>query len=60
MSAAAAAIDVAALLARLGTTPRRVTADSRLVRAGDAWRIRMKRVDLLDAGEPLPMIQLFP
>jgi hypothetical protein len=30
------------------------------VRAGDAWRIRMKRVDLLDAGEPLPAIQLFP
>lgn len=36
------------------------TATHRLVRAGDAWRIRMKRVDLLDAGEPLPAIQLFP
>ena len=32
----------------------------RLVRAGDGWRIRLKRVDLLDAGEPLPAIQLFP
>jgi len=36
------------------------TATHRLVRAGDAWRIRMKRVDLLDAREPLPAIQLFP
>lgn len=36
------------------------TATHRLVRAGDAWRIRLKRVDLLDAGEPLPAIQLFP
>ena len=36
------------------------TATHRLVRAGDAWRIRMKRVDLLDAGEPLPAIQLLP
>lgn len=36
------------------------TATHRLVRAGDAWRIRCKRVDLLDAGEPLPAIQLFP
>jgi 3-phenylpropionate/cinnamic acid dioxygenase small subunit len=36
------------------------SATHRLVRAGDAWRIRMKRVDLLDAGEPLPAIQLFP
>ena len=36
------------------------TATHRLVRAGDAWRIRMKRVDLLDAAEPLPAIQLFP
>lgn len=35
-------------------------ATHRLVRAGDAWRIRLKRVDLLDAGEPLPAIQLFP
>ena len=36
------------------------SATHRLVRAGDAWRIRCKRVDLLDAGEPLPAIQLFP
>jgi 3-phenylpropionate/cinnamic acid dioxygenase small subunit len=36
------------------------SATHRLVRAGDAWRLRMKRVDLLDAGEPLPAIQLFP
>ncbi|NML45838.1 SnoaL-like domain-containing protein [Ramlibacter sp. G-1-2-2] len=36
------------------------SATHRLVRAGDAWRIRLKRVDLLDAGEPLPAIQLFP
>ena len=36
------------------------SATHRLVRAGDAWRIRMKRVDLLDAGESLPAIQLFP
>jgi 3-phenylpropionate/cinnamic acid dioxygenase small subunit len=32
----------------------------RLVRAGEDWRIRLKRVDLLDAGAPLPAIQLFP
>lgn len=32
----------------------------RLVRVDDAWRIRLKRVDLLDAGQPLPAIQLFP
>ena len=32
----------------------------RLVRVGTDWRIRLKRVDLLDAGAPLPMIQLFP
>jgi 3-phenylpropionate/cinnamic acid dioxygenase small subunit len=36
------------------------TAVHRLVRAGDGWRIRLKRVDLLDAGAPLPAIQLFP
>ena len=36
------------------------SATHRLVRVGDAWRIRLKRVDLLDAGEPLPAIQLFP
>lgn len=35
-------------------------ATHRLVRAGVSWRIRFKRVDLLDAGEPLPAIQLFP
>jgi len=32
----------------------------RLVKVGGAWRIRLKRVDLLDAGAPLPAIQLFP
>ena len=32
----------------------------RLVKVGTEWRIRLKRVDLLDAGDPLPMIQLFP
>ena len=32
----------------------------RLVKVGSAWRIRLKRVDLLDAGAPLPAIQLFP
>ena len=32
----------------------------RLVRAGEGWRIRLKRVDLLDAQAPLPAIQLFP
>lgn len=36
------------------------SATHRLVRVGDQWRIRLKRVDLLDAGEPLPAIQLFP
>jgi len=30
-------VDVAAILARLGTVPRRITADSRQVRAGDAF-----------------------
>ena len=30
-----------------------------LVKAAGAWRIRLKRVDLLDAGAPLPAIQLF-
>jgi len=34
---AAAGFDVAALLSRLAAMPRRVTADSRLVRAGDAF-----------------------
>jgi 3-phenylpropionate/cinnamic acid dioxygenase small subunit len=32
----------------------------RLVRAGEGWRIRLKRVDLLDAQAALPAIQLFP
>ena len=32
----------------------------RLAKVGGAWRIRLKRVDLLDAGAPLPAIQLFP
>ncbi len=32
----------------------------RLVREGDALRIRLKRVDLLNAGAALPAIQLFP
>ena len=32
----------------------------RLVKAGSDWRIRLKRVDLLDAGAALPAIQLFP
>ena len=32
----------------------------RLVKTGTDWRIRLKRVDLLDAGNALPMIQLFP
>jgi hypothetical protein len=32
----------------------------RLVKVGTDWRIRLKRVDLLDAGNALPMIQLFP
>ncbi len=32
----------------------------RLERAGESWRIHLKRVDLLDAGEALPAIQLFP
>jgi 3-phenylpropionate/cinnamic acid dioxygenase small subunit len=32
----------------------------RLVAVGNEWRIRLKRVDLLDAGAALPAIQLFP
>jgi 3-phenylpropionate/cinnamic acid dioxygenase small subunit len=32
----------------------------RLARMDGDWRIRLKRVDLLDAGKPLPAIQLFP
>lgn len=32
----------------------------RLVKVGSDWRIRLKRVNLLDAGAPLPAIQLFP
>jgi len=30
-----------------------------LVRIDGNWRIRLKRVDLLDAERPLPAIQLF-
>jgi UDP-N-acetylmuramyl-tripeptide synthetase len=37
MSAALASFDVSALLAQLAVAPRRVTADSRLVHAGDAF-----------------------
>ena len=36
------------------------TCSHRLVKADGTWRIRLKRVDLLDAGAPLPAIQLFP
>jgi 3-phenylpropionate/cinnamic acid dioxygenase small subunit len=32
----------------------------RLVKVGSEWRIRLKRVNLLDAGAALPAIQLFP
>jgi 3-phenylpropionate/cinnamic acid dioxygenase small subunit len=32
----------------------------RLTQVGGDWRIRLMRVDLLDAGKPLPAIQLFP
>ena len=31
----------------------------KLVRIDDVWKIRLKRVDLLDAERPLPAIQLF-
>lgn len=36
------------------------SATHRLARIGGEWRIRLKRVDLLDAGQALPAIQLFP
>ncbi|NDP42333.1 MAG: UDP-N-acetylmuramoyl-L-alanyl-D-glutamate--2,6-diaminopimelate ligase, partial [Aromatoleum sp.] len=36
-TALAPEVDVAALLARLGAAPRRITSDSRRVRAGDAF-----------------------
>lgn len=36
------------------------TTTHRLVRVGDEWRIRLKRIDLMDAGQALPAIQLFP
>src|SRR5689334_12303192 len=36
------------------------TCSHRLVKVGGEWRTRLKRVDLLDAGTPLPAIQLFP
>ena len=32
----------------------------RLVRTAAGWKIREKRVDLLNASRPLPAIQLFP
>ena len=32
----------------------------RLVKVGSDWRIRLKRVNLLDAAAALPAIQLFP
>lgn len=35
------------------------SARHRLVRAGSGWKIREKRVDLLNAARPLPAIQLF-
>ena len=36
------------------------TTEHRLVKVGRYWRIRLKRVNLLDAGTALPAIQLFP
>jgi len=36
------------------------TCSHRLAKVDGAWRIRLKRVDLLDAGAALPAIQLFP
>jgi 3-phenylpropionate/cinnamic acid dioxygenase small subunit len=36
------------------------TTEHRLVKVGRDWRIRLKRVNLLDAGTALPAIQLFP
>jgi 3-phenylpropionate/cinnamic acid dioxygenase small subunit len=36
------------------------SARHRLVRQAGTLRIELKRVDLLDAGAPLPVIQLFP
>lgn len=35
------------------------TCRHRLLPAGEGWSIREKRIDLLDPGRPLPMIQLF-
>jgi 3-phenylpropionate/cinnamic acid dioxygenase small subunit len=35
------------------------SARHRLVRSGDGWKIREKRVDLLNAARPLPAVQLF-
>ncbi|HUP09780.1 MAG TPA: aromatic-ring-hydroxylating dioxygenase subunit beta [Caldimonas sp.] len=35
------------------------SARHRLLRAGTGWKIREKRVDLLNAARPLPAIQLF-
>jgi len=36
------------------------TTEHRLVKVGRDWRMRLKRVNLLDAGTALPAIQLFP
>jgi 3-phenylpropionate/cinnamic acid dioxygenase small subunit len=35
------------------------SARHRLVREGGAWKIREKRIDLLNASRPLPAVQLF-
>lgn len=35
------------------------TCRHRLAREGGGWKIRLKRIDLLDAERPLPAIQLF-
>jgi 3-phenylpropionate/cinnamic acid dioxygenase small subunit len=35
------------------------TCRHRLVRTAESWAIRQKRIDLLNAGHPLPAIQLF-
>lgn len=44
-----------------GTQQSRVTGSVRhtLVDAGNGWQIRLKRIDLLGADTPLPMLQLF-
>jgi hypothetical protein len=35
------------------------TCRHRLARIDGAWKIRQKRIDLLNPGRPLPAIQLF-